>query len=107
MNWLLPGIEILQGLGKHARGRLVGDVGQKEASRARKRIREKLWNQRNPGKRRSYDKGLLERVRKWRLANREKVREIARKYAKTAHGQMMLKAKSARYRARKRLGDNR
>lgn len=102
MSWILPGLEILPSV-KHVRARVIGDEYAKEtAARARKALRQKLWDLKNPGRRRSYDSRLLERVNAWKKANPEKVLEIARRYAASDHGKEMIRAKTARYRARKK-----
>lgn len=106
MSWIDPGLEILAAIDKPwRRGRIVGSdetLNKAAASKRRKLQREKLWDLRNPGKRRSYDRGLRARVKRWRKENPEKVREMARRYAASEHGKEMLRAKSARYRAKKR-----
>lgn len=105
MSWIDPGFEILERVRKPwATSTIVGDKDvRKRAHKQRKAVRERLWDLKNPGKRKSYDKNLLGRVAAWRKANPEKVRQYNQTYAKSEHGKEMIRAKTARYRARKKL----
>jgi hypothetical protein len=109
MSWIYPGIRVLAGLivpHRWARVKTNATDDERrlvlEARKQRKRMREKLWNLRNPGRRRSYDKNELARVKQWGKDNPEKVKAAQLKYAQSDRGREMNRIRVERYRQRKR-----
>ena len=72
------------------------------ARRDRKLIREKLWDLRNPGKRRGYDKRSADRITAWAKANREKVRAANRRYYQSERGKEKNRQKKREQRLREK-----
>lgn len=104
--WLDPGLEVVaaikRGRSRSRRARVVvADGSDKDkAGRARKRLLEKLWDLRNPGKRRSYDRNMRARVHKWEKANPERKKKAQLRYRRTDRARELSRVRSARYRAR-------